>query len=92
MKSKPLFCFCEDKSIKNEGVINDGDISFKLGLPGISKIAEISEVSKIVELATFFDICILFQGISTSKSIQILKAVKKDNKKVFTEVPNLCHL
>ncbi len=87
MKSKPLFCFCEDKSIKNQGVINDGDISFKLGLPGISKIAEISEVSKIVELATFFDICILFQGISTSKSIQILKAVKKDNKKVFTEVP-----
>ncbi len=87
MKNRAVFCYCEDASIKNNGVINDGNISFKLGLPGVSKIAEISEVSKIVELATFFDVYILFQGISTSKSIHILKAVKKDNKKVFTEVP-----
>jgi dihydroorotase len=87
MKNRSVFCFCEDASIKNNGVINDGNVSFKLGLPGISKIAEISEVSKIVELATFFDVSILFQGISTSKSVHILKAVKKANKKVFTEVP-----
>ncbi len=87
MKSVPLFCFCENESIKNRGVINEGKLSFKLGLPGIAKIAEISEVSKIVELATYFDIKILFQGISTSKSIKILRAVKKTNKKVFTEVP-----
>ncbi len=87
MKKVPIFCFCEDSSIKNRGVVNEGELSFQLGLPGISKIAEISEVSKIVELATFFDVEVLFQGISTSKSIQILRAVKKTNKKVYTEVP-----
>lgn len=87
MKNVPIFCFCEDSSIKNRGVVNEGELSFKLGLPGISKIAEISEVSKIVELATFFDVEVLFQGISTSKSIQILRAVKKTNKRVYTEVP-----
>ncbi|NPA73913.1 MAG: dihydroorotase [Epsilonproteobacteria bacterium] len=87
MKNRPIFCFCEDESIKNKGVINEGELSFKLGLPGISKIAQIAEVSKVVELATFFNVRILFQGISTSKSVQILRAVKKSNKNVFTEVP-----
>ena len=86
MKKVPLFCFALDDDIKNQGVMNEGEISFKLGLPGISKIAQISEVSKVVELATFFDVKILFQGLFTSKSLQILKAVKKSNKKVFTEV------
>ena len=86
MKGVPIFCFCEDESIKNRGVVNEGDISFKLGLPGILKITQISEVSKIVELATFFGVSVLFLGIYTSKSIQILRAVKKSNKRVYTEV------
>ena len=86
MKKVPIFCFALDDDIKNRGVMNEGEVSFKLGLPGISKIAQISEVSKIVELATFFDVKILFQGLFTSKSLQILKAVKKSNKKVYTEV------
>jgi dihydroorotase len=87
MKNVPVFCFAEDKDIKNRGVMNEGEVSFELGLPGISKITQISEVSKIVEFATYFDIKILFQGLFTSKSLQILKAVKKTNKKVLTEVP-----
>ena len=86
MKKVPIFCFALDDDIKNRGVMNEGEVSFKLGLPGISKIAQISEVSKVVELATFFDVKILFQGLFTSKSLQILKAVKKSNKKVYTEV------
>ncbi len=87
MKNVPVFCFAEDKDIKNCGVMNEGEVSFELGLPGISKITQISEVSKIVEFATFFDVKILFQGLFTTKSLQILKAVKKTNKKVYTEVP-----
>ena len=86
MKKVPLFCFALDDDIKNRGVVNEGEVSFKLGLPGISKISQISEVSKMVELATFFDVKILFQGLFTSKSLHILKAVKKSNKKVYTEV------
>ena len=86
MKKVPLFCFALDDDIRNRGVMNEGEVSFKLGLPGISKIAQISEVSKMVELATFFDVKILFQGLFTSKSLHILKAVKKSNKKVYTEV------
>ena len=86
MKKVPIFCFALDDDIKNRGVMNEGEVSFGLGLPGISKIAQISEVSKMVELATFFDVEILFQGLFTSKSLHILKAVKKSNKKVYTEV------
>ena len=87
MKNVPVFCFAEDEDIKNRGVMNEGEVSFELGLPGISKITQISEVSKIVEFATYFEVKILFQGVFTSKSLQILKAVKKDNNKVYTEVP-----
>ncbi len=87
MKKVPIFCFCENEDIKNRGVINEGEASFELGLPGISKIAQISEVSKIVELATYFGVNVLFQGLYTAKSLQILKAVKKDNKNVYAEVP-----
>ncbi len=86
MKNVPLFVFCEERDIKNRGVMNEGDVSFKLGLSGILKVAQISEVSKIVELATFFGVKVLFQSLYTSKSLKILKAVKKDYGKVFTEV------
>ena len=86
MKKVPLFVFCEERDIKNNGVMNEGVVSFKLGLSGILKVAQISEVSKIVELATFFGVKVLFQSIYTSKSLKILKAVKKDNKDVFAEV------
>ena len=86
MKKVPLFIFCENDDIKNRGVMNEGAISFKLGLSGILKVAQISEVSKIVELATYFGVKVLFQSIYTSKSLKILKAVKKDCKDIFAEV------
>ncbi len=86
LKRAPLFCYCLNNSFDENGVINDGEISFKLGLGGISKIAEISEVAKIVQMAIEFDVKIIFKTISTSKSLNLINRAKKENLNIYSEV------
>jgi len=87
MHKTPLFIFCQNRALNENGVMNEGEVSFELGLPGISKVGEISEVAKISAISDYYDIPILFQTISTSKSIEIIK----QNKNNYVEV-SLHHL
>ncbi len=86
MKEIPLFVFCDNPVLNDGGVMNESEISFKLGLPGISKIGEISEVAKIVQMALFYDIKILFQSLSAQKSIELVNRAKEESDKIFCEV------
>ncbi len=86
MKEIPLFVFCDNPSLNDGGVMNESEISFKLGLPGITKIGEISEVAKISQMALFYDIKILFQSLSTQKSIELVNRAKDESDKIFCEV------
>ena len=86
MKDVPLFCFCEDKSLSDNGVMNDGNVSFRLGLPGKPKISEISEVAKVAQMALYYNTKIHFQSVSTYDSLQIIKKAKEQNNNIFCEV------
>ncbi len=86
MKKIPLIIFCNNPDLNDSGVMNESEISFTLGLPGISKISEISEVAKILEMAIYYDIEILFQSLSTRRSIEIVNEAKRKNKNIFCEV------
>ncbi|WP_458701439.1 amidohydrolase family protein [Sulfurospirillum sp. 1307] len=86
MKLAPIFCRCYDENLDESGVMNEGELSFKLGLSGISKISESSEVAKIAEISTINNTKIIFQSLSTKRSIDIIKDMKKANKNIFAEV------
>ncbi len=86
MKNSPFFCFCYDPDLDDLGVMNEGEISFKLGLSGISKFSESAEVAKMVEIAKELDCSVVFQGISTKRSLEIINSAKKESKRLYSEV------
>ncbi len=92
MKQAPIFCRCYDENLDDSGVMNEGELSFRLGLSGISKVSENSEVAKIAELSLINNTKIIFQSLSTKRSINIVREIKKINKNIFSElsIHHLC--
>ncbi len=86
MKNRPLFCFCYDPDLDDLGLINEGKISSKLGLSGISKFSESTEVAKVAELSMELDSSIVFQSVSTNRSLEIIHSAKKYSKNIYSEV------
>lgn len=86
MKKATIFCSCYDPNLDDEGVMNEGEVSFQLGLSGISKISESAEVAKVAEISLINNTKIIFQSLSTKRSIDLISDIKKTNKNIFTEV------
>jgi dihydroorotase len=86
MNNKTLFCRAYDESLNSSGVINDGEVSSKLGLAGISELGEVLHVTKMIEIAKEFDISILFKSIASPRSIELIQKAKDDGLSVFCEV------
>lgn len=82
----PLFCRCEDITLSGSGVMNEGFVSSKLGLPGIPAIAETKEVAKLGEIALSTDAPLVFQSLSSERSLQITSKTKQEGGRVFSEV------
>jgi dihydroorotase len=81
-----VFCTAQDKALNGNGVMFEGKVSASLGLPGISVLGEIIHVSKMIEIARYFDVQVLFKGLFTRRSIEMIKAAKKEGLKVFSEI------
>lgn len=86
MKDRPMFCFCYEPDLDDIGIINEGDISSKLGLSGISKSSETVEVAKIAELSIANDACVVFQTLSTKRSLEIVNNIKQYSPDIYSEV------
>ncbi len=81
-----LFCKPEDNSLINAGVMLEGDVSSKLGLAGIPELSEVLHVSRMIEIARYFDIKILFKSIASPRSIELISKAKKEGVHVSCEV------
>jgi dihydroorotase len=66
-----------DRSVAKFGLINEGITSTRLGLPGIPAIAEELLVSRDIELAKYTGSKLHITGVSTAKSVQIIKEAKE---------------
>lgn len=86
MKDVPLLCNCYEPNLDDMGVMNEGEVSFKLGLPGISKVAEISEVAKMCEVAYANEAKVIFQSLSTTRSLELVALAKKRGANIMSEV------
>ncbi|HEG0613635.1 TPA: metal-dependent hydrolase [Campylobacter coli] len=73
MKEKSIFVKCYDENFDDNGVMNDCEMSFELGLTGMSAVAESSEVAKIKEIAKFYGVKVIFDLLSLKRSIELLE-------------------
>lgn len=66
----------DDKSISRSGLIHEGVVSTRLGLPGKPALAEELMLSRDIELCIYTGSRIHFTGISTAASVNILREAK----------------
>jgi dihydroorotase len=86
MYNVTLFCRAEDRSMSQDGFMYDGEVSSQLGLAGISPIGELLHVSRMIEIARYYGIKVLFQSIASPKSIELITKAKKEGVDVKCEV------
>lgn len=83
---KTIIQLPDDKAINPSGLINEGIISTQLGLPGKPAIAEELMIARDIELVKYTGSKIHFTGISTAKSVELIKQAKKDGLNVTCSV------
>ena len=76
----------EDECLRADGVMHEGSVSTHLGLPGNPDLAESTMVHRDLELADLTGAKLHVPHVSSSKAIQQIKRMKKNNKKITVEV------
>ncbi len=77
---------CEDKRVSLNGVINEGVVSLKLGLPGIPPLAETLAVARDILIAREVETRIHIAHLSLKDSLDIVRYAKSSGVKVTCEV------
>ena len=75
-----------DKSVAKFGLINEGVTSTRLGLAGIPAIAEELMVGRDIELAKYTGSKLHITGISTAKSVQLIREAKDQGVSITCSV------
>jgi dihydroorotase len=76
---------CQDQSMTDGAVMNEGDMSIRLGLRGWPNAAEDLIVSRNVILSTYSGAHIHMQHISSALSVEILRQAKAKGVRVTAE-------
>lgn len=75
----------EDSSLAKNGVINESYISSKLGLKGISTLAESVAVARELEVVRHLNTRYHFAHVSTKRAVELIRQAKKEGLKVTCE-------
>ncbi|MDB5201247.1 MAG: dihydroorotase, multifunctional complex type [Ferruginibacter sp.] len=68
----------DDKSVGGHGLMNEGIMSTRLGLPGKPAIGEELMIARDIELLRYTKSRLHITGISTQKGIDLVRAAKKE--------------
>lgn len=75
-----------DKSIGGNGLMNEGIISTKLGLPGLPSLAEEIIIKRDIELLKYTQSKLHITGITTAKSVALIKGAKAEGLAITCSV------
>ena len=81
-----IMCHCEEASLSGDGVMNEGEMSTKLGLAGIPTIAEEVMTERDISIAEYTKGKLHICHVSTARSVDIIRAAKKRGVRVTAEV------
>jgi dihydroorotase len=81
-----IITHCDEKSISNDGKMNEGITSTQLGLKGIPALAEELMVDRNIFLAEYTNAAIHISNISTQKSVDLIRQAKLKGLKVTASV------
>lgn len=76
----------DDKSIGSNGLMHEGIVSTRLGLPGKPMMAEELLVARDIKLARYADSKLHFTGVSSPKSLEYIKRAKDSGIRVTCSV------
>jgi dihydroorotase len=85
MLDLPVMDHCQDYALTEGAVMNEGDMSLKLGLKGWPAAAEDLIVARNVILATYTGAHVHMQHISSAQSVDILRRAKQRGVNVTAE-------
>jgi len=91
MYNVPIFCQPLDVDLNADGVMHEGKVSARLGLSGISPVAEAVQVAMMIEFSREFNVEVLFKSISTKRAIELIFDARENGVRVKSEV-SLHHL
>ncbi len=86
MLNVPIINHAEDIPLRNDGVMNESEISTRLGLAGNPDIAESAMIQRDLQVAQATNSILHIPHVSTKKSVEQIKKYKSDNQKVTAEV------
>ncbi len=81
----PLISHCEDINLSEDGVMNEGKLSFYLGLKGIPKASEEVMVARDILLSKYTKAPIHIAHVSTKGSVELIKFAKEQGIAVTAE-------
>ena len=84
--NKTIIQIPDDYSIHPHGLMNEGIISTQLGLPGKSAMAEELMIARDIELLKYTGSKIHFTGISTQRTVDLIRTAKADGLAVSCSV------
>jgi dihydroorotase len=85
MFNLPVMDHCQDQSMTEGAVMNEGDMSIRLGLRGWPNAAEDLIVSRNAILSAYTGAHIHMQHISSALSVEIVRRAKADGVRVTAE-------
>ncbi|MDE0286296.1 MAG: dihydroorotase [Gammaproteobacteria bacterium] len=87
----PVFIHPEDSYLRNRGVMHEGKISTRLGLPGIPETAETIAISRALLLIEQTGVRAHFCRLSCARSVELVAAAKQQGLPVSADA-GICYL
>ncbi|MFA5801866.1 MAG: dihydroorotase [Thermoleophilia bacterium] len=86
MSDLPLSLHCEDPGLAGAGVMNEGEVSARLGLAGIPCASESADVARNLEIALYENARVHIAHISCIRSLELISAARVSGARVTCEV------
>lgn len=80
-----VMCHCEDPGLSEDGVMNEGALSVKMGLRGISKASEEIMIARDIILSERTQVPVHICHVSTALGVELIRAAKKRGVVVTAE-------
>ena len=86
MFDKPVINHAEDECLRNNGLMNEGEISTRLGLVGNPSLAEAIMIQRDLELANMIQAKLHVPHVTSASGSANIRRMKKSNQNITAEV------